>query len=178
MAVYPVLRLVSVNQLDETFKSPVCKVSCITVSCSGCVRQHNIDASRFSYLSFQFFYTTVHLSLTVLIWSAAINRTASKSENSKVFINKELIFNAVAPLGRKVFIRAIVISVNIQKRYPRHCHEKRQILCIKVTGRKNEIIIRKHTGLIILPQIGTFLIAKQQQFHSRTLSFCSGTLSR
>ena len=88
MAVYPILRFISVHQLNKTFKPFVRKIARITVSCSGSMRQYNINATGFSNLPVQPFYATAHLPLAVLMWSSAIYRASAKSKNPQAFANE------------------------------------------------------------------------------------------
>ena len=118
MAVYPILRFISVHQLNKTFKPFVRKIARITVSCNGSVRQHNVNSTCFSNLPIQLFHAMVHLLLAVLMQSSVIDKASAKPKNPQAFANAKLILNTVASFGGIFFIRTIVIPVNIQERSP------------------------------------------------------------
>ena len=100
MPVDQVRGLIAVHQRQKSLKSPVSDVLCVTVTCGGSVRQHNINTFGSVELPAESPDTTLHLLFRILIRPSVVHSRTAQPQNSKAVYDDELIINAVTSLGR------------------------------------------------------------------------------
>lgn len=116
VAVNMVLRLVLVQEIVEALKAAVREVVRVAPARGGRVAEQDIDAAGLGDLPPDPAQTAFHLPLGILMRSAVIHRTAAHAEDAQPLYGHELVLDAVAALGRGLFIAPVVIAADIQHR--------------------------------------------------------------
>ena len=107
-------RAVFVDQVQEGFKSSVCKVGVIAQSERGGVSEQDIESLCTPEPEKELAHPFVHLALGVLMRTAVIAHAAAEAKDTNAFVNVYLVLNADAALRGLFFILAVVITMDLE----------------------------------------------------------------
>ena len=128
----------------------------------------DIDAAGLGDLPPHLAQTAFHLPLGILMRSAVIHRTAAHAEDAQPLYGHELVLDAVAALGRGLFIAPVVIAADIQHRRAPHRHKEAQVFGLQVTAGQDEVDAVQPPRHVIVPEKAVLMVGYQKQLHTCT----------
>ena len=167
MSVNEKLRPVLLQQFAEHLEAGMAEIIRIIVkSRHRCVCDQNIKASGAPELALQSADTPLHVLFLILEIAVAVAHGAAESGNAQpAFVYIDIILNADAALRRLDRILFVVIAVDVEQRQIGNCLNEREILCLQVTGRDNQVNVLECARFIIIPEILCLFVRHYENIH-------------
>ena len=151
MAVEEKFRFIFFQQGAKCGKTLMGEIGEVVEAGGGGVGDENVKAFMSPQFERQSAHPSAHLPLGVLIFCAGdILHGAAKTQNPHAFVDKDIVFDTDAALGRIFFVAGVVVSLHIEERDIAEGHEKTQILLRQIAAGDDEIDIFHPFGIIIV----------------------------
>ena len=113
MAVDEIAGLVAVEQRQKRLKAHVRVIVRVAESPRRGVRHHDIHAARAADLPAELPDAVFHLVFGILVLAARVQAAPAQPHDAQAVIYDQLVFDAVAALGRTPVIIAVVVAAHI-----------------------------------------------------------------
>ena len=173
-------RPIPVQQGTERFKPSVGHIVAVVETVGGRVGQEDIESSVILQPPPELPYPPAHLGLGILMFPRLIPHGTSKPQYPDPFVYVDPVFDTDTPVGRRLLVAVVMISVHIQNRSVRKGSKKRQILRFQIPTGEDQVDPLQHAFVKIIPQCFRFLIGNGHDFHPLFPLFfrLSGSASR
>lgn len=178
VAVYEIFGFETVQKWEEGFKAAVGVVLGVSVAAWRGVCEQDVHAAGQAHGQLRAKQAPAHLAFRILVRPAAVHGASAETEYAQAVYYDQPVLNALAALGRSLGIAYVVVAVDIEQPRPAHRHEEAEVARVEVAAGEHEVVGAEPAGLVVVPEVGAFLIREQQELHSVGPSFSGGSLSR